>query len=116
MANSDKINILNEKKEKIKLGGGSERIQKQHESGKMTARERLDMLFDEGTFVETDAFVETRTVEFDMQKKNNMKIQKEGKKSIKKLEEQVKELQDKLSSETNSILTTVVAEHKGMTR
>lgn len=69
MANSDKINILNEKKEKIKLGGGSERIQKQHESGKMTARERLDMLFDEGTFVETDAFVETRTVEFDMQKK-----------------------------------------------
>ncbi|HEX9062695.1 MAG TPA: carboxyl transferase domain-containing protein [Clostridia bacterium] len=69
MANSDKINILNEKKEKIKLGGGSERIQKQHESGKMTARERLDILFDEGTFVETDAFVETRTVEFDMQKK-----------------------------------------------
>lgn len=69
MATIDKINALHKKKEKLELGGGADKIAKQHESGKMTARERLDKLFDSNTFVEMDAFVETRAIDFDMQKK-----------------------------------------------
>ena len=69
MATTDKINELHEKKEKIQLGGGPDKITKQHESGKMTARERINALFDENSFIEVDAFVETRSIEFDMQKK-----------------------------------------------
>jgi acetyl-CoA carboxylase carboxyltransferase component len=66
---SDKIRELKDKKEKISMGGGQEKINKQHEQGKQSARERLNMFFDEGTFVEIDAFVETRCTDFDMQKK-----------------------------------------------
>jgi len=69
MRTAEKISGLMEKKEKIRLGGGPERIAKQHEAGKMTARERLDMLFDKDSFIEIDCFVETRSIEFDMQKK-----------------------------------------------
>lgn len=69
MATIDKINELNEKKLKLELGGGLESIEKQHKSGKMTARERINTLFDENSFVEIDAFVETRAMDFDMQKK-----------------------------------------------
>ena len=69
MATIDKVNELIEKKAKLELGGGAESIAKQHKSGKMTARERIDMLFDENSFVEIDAFVETRGMDFDMQKK-----------------------------------------------
>src|SRR5690349_4177051 len=43
---------LHDRREKAKLGGGPEKIEKQHASGKLTARERLDLLVDEGTFVE----------------------------------------------------------------
>lgn len=63
----DKIQELNRKREAIMQGGGEKRIQKQHESGKLTARERLDLLFDEGSFVEIDAFVKHRCTEFGMQ-------------------------------------------------
>jgi len=63
----DKIQELNKKREAIMQGGGEKRIQKQHESGKLTARERLDLLFDEGSFVEIDAFVKHRCTEFGMQ-------------------------------------------------
>lgn len=69
MSTRDKINELIQKKEKLELGGGTDKIAKQHEAGKMTARERIDMLFDANSFVEVDAFVETRSTEFDMQKK-----------------------------------------------
>jgi len=69
MANIDKINELHSKKEKISQGGGADRIAKQHESGKMTARERINAIFDENSFVEVDAFVETRSIDFGMQKK-----------------------------------------------
>jgi len=48
------------------LGGGPERIAKQHEAGKLTARERLDLLLDPGTFVELDKFVMHRSAEFGM--------------------------------------------------
>jgi len=63
----DKIQELNRKREAIMQGGGEKRIQKQHESGKLTARERLNLLFDEGSFVEIDAFVKHRCTEFGMQ-------------------------------------------------
>lgn len=69
MATIDKINELNDKKAKLELGGGVDSIAKQHKSGKMTARERINTLFDENSFVEIDAFVETRAIDFDMQKK-----------------------------------------------
>jgi propionyl-CoA carboxylase beta chain len=44
-------------RKKVELGGGEKRIAKQHESGKLTARERIDLLLDEGSFEETDIFV-----------------------------------------------------------
>ena len=67
--NSEKIMALQNNREKARLGGGTERIEKQHAAGKNTARERLDILFDEGTFVEVDTFAESRAVEFGMAKK-----------------------------------------------
>ena len=67
--NSEKITALQNNREKARLGGGTERIDKQHAAGKNTARERLDILFDEGTFVEVDTFAESRAVEFGMAKK-----------------------------------------------
>jgi len=69
MATFDKLNDLRIRKENLKKAGGEQRIAKQHEAGKKTARERLAALLDEGSFVEVDAFVETRSIDFDMQKK-----------------------------------------------
>ncbi len=51
------------------LGGGAERVAKQHEAGKLTARERLDLLLDTGTFVELDKFVTHRSSDFGMAEK-----------------------------------------------
>ena len=69
MATMDKISDLNARKRKAAIGGGEDRIEKQHAAGKKTARERIQMLMDPSSFVEIDSFVETRSVEFDMQKK-----------------------------------------------
>jgi acetyl-CoA carboxylase carboxyltransferase component len=69
MGTIEKINDLHVRKQKLEAGGGPERIAKQHESGKLTARERLEILFDAGSFVEVDAFVETRAIDFGMQSK-----------------------------------------------
>jgi len=69
MATFEKINDLYARKEQIKQGGGEKKISKQHEAGKKTARERLNLLLDEGSFVEIDAFVESRSIDFDMQNK-----------------------------------------------
>jgi methylmalonyl-CoA decarboxylase alpha subunit len=63
----NKLENLRKKKEKILAGGGEKRIEKQHKSGKTTARERINMLFDEGTFVELDAFVIHRCTNFGME-------------------------------------------------
>ncbi|HET6477891.1 MAG TPA: carboxyl transferase domain-containing protein, partial [Dehalococcoidales bacterium] len=52
----------------IKAGGGEKRVQQQHNSGKLTARERLDLLFDKGTFHELDLFVKHRCTAFGMDK------------------------------------------------
>ncbi|MFC2740753.1 MAG: acyl-CoA carboxylase subunit beta, partial [Selenomonas sp.] len=57
------------KKEHIRLGGGQKRIDKQHEKGKMTARERIEKLFDEDTFVELDMFMKHRCTNFGQDKK-----------------------------------------------
>lgn len=62
----EKIQDLKSKQEKIQLGGGAKRIEKQHASGKYTARERIDKFFDAGTFVELDQFVSHRCVNFGM--------------------------------------------------
>lgn len=69
MSNLDKLSELQNRMAKIELGGGEDKITKQHEAGKFTARERIEKLFDSNTFVEIDAFIETRSIEFDMQKK-----------------------------------------------
>lgn len=63
------IEELLEKRELAKMGGGTERQNKQREKGKMTARERLDILFDQGTFVEVDNLIESRTEDFQMKEK-----------------------------------------------
>src|SRR6201996_2765837 len=52
---------------KALLGGGEERIKKQHEGGKLTARERIDLLVDPGSFVEFDRFVTHRCTDFGME-------------------------------------------------
>ncbi|RLD08114.1 MAG: methylmalonyl-CoA carboxyltransferase [Chloroflexota bacterium] len=63
-----KIEQLRELKAKSKLGGGKERIKRQHEKGRLTARERLELLLDKGSFRETDPFVVHRTHDFDLDK------------------------------------------------
>ncbi len=62
----EKINDLYDRKREIELGGGDDRIEKQHAKGKLTARERIDLLVDKGTFVELNPFIEHRTVDFGM--------------------------------------------------
>lgn len=65
----EKIAQMNAKKEHLMQGGGQARIDKQHGKGKMTARERINMLFDEGTFVELDLFMKHRCTNFGQEKK-----------------------------------------------
>ena len=63
-----KRQILEEYEKKALEGGGKERIEKQHKAGKLTARERIELLLDEGTFEEIDRFVVHRATEFGMDK------------------------------------------------
>ena len=51
------------------MGGGQNKIDKQHAAGKMTARERIEVLLDPGTFVEVDGFLESRINDFDLDKR-----------------------------------------------
>jgi len=62
----DIIRQLEAKREQAYLGGGQKRIQAQHNKGKLTARERIHLLLDEGSFEEWDMFVEHRCTDFDM--------------------------------------------------
>ena len=59
---------LREKHKQAELGGGPEKIEKQHAEGKLTARERINLLLDEGSFVELDKFVVHRCHDFGMEK------------------------------------------------
>ena len=60
------IDQLNEKRHRAALGGGEKRIASQHAKGKLTARERIDLLLDDGSFEEWDMFKEHRCVDFGM--------------------------------------------------
>ena len=64
MSKKTSSEILREKRAQSQLGGGEQRIQAQHERGKLTARERIELLLDNGSFRETDAFVTHRTEDF----------------------------------------------------
>jgi len=63
-----KLQELIEKREQAKLGGGEKRIDKQHEKGKLTARERIELLLDDGSFEEFDMFVTHRCKDFGLEK------------------------------------------------
>ena len=63
----DIIQELERRREAARLGGGERRIEAQHKRGKLTARERIDLLLDEGSFEEFDMFVEHRCTDFGMQ-------------------------------------------------
>ncbi|HUH12615.1 MAG TPA: acyl-CoA carboxylase subunit beta, partial [Longimicrobiales bacterium] len=63
----EKLERLEELRRRSELGGGKERLEAQHGRGKLSARERLDLLLDEGSFVELDRFVTHRTVGFGLE-------------------------------------------------
>ena len=60
----ERLSALDKRRKRILQAGGQDRIEKQHKSGKLTARERIEMLFDPGTFVEVDNFIESRIDDF----------------------------------------------------
>src|SRR3954466_4240869 len=62
----DSIRVLEGLERRAELGGGAARLRKQHDAGKLTARERIDLLFDPGTFDETDKLVTHRCRDFGM--------------------------------------------------
>ena len=69
-SNQDKINELISFREQAKMGGGQKRIDSQHKKGKLTARERIEMLLDEGSFEEFDMFVKHRCTNFGIDKES----------------------------------------------
>ncbi len=66
MAEQDKLEELRRREAAARAGGGEKRVQRQHEAGKLTARERLAKLYDPGSFNELDLFVKHRATEFGM--------------------------------------------------
>src|SRR5512136_993283 len=70
MATTDpKIQRLYDLREQAKQGGGADRVEKQHAQGKLTARERIDLLLDSGSFRELDMFITHRATDFGMEDK-----------------------------------------------
>ena len=69
MAEKENWKKLDKIREQAKLGGGKDRIKAQHDKGKLTARERIELLVDEGSFEEIDMFVKHRTSDFGLDKK-----------------------------------------------
>src|SRR3954449_123289 len=67
MTMQDKLARLEHLAAEARLGGGQARIDAQHQKGKLTARERLDLLLDEGSFVELDRFVLHRSTDFGLE-------------------------------------------------
>ena len=65
---SDRIKKLHEYRQAAKAGGGEERIRQQHDKGKLTARERIDLLVDENSFEEIDSYVQHRSMDFGLDK------------------------------------------------
>jgi propionyl-CoA carboxylase beta chain len=66
----EKIDDLLKNKEQARLGGGTNRIESQHKKGKLTARERIELLVDEGSFEEVDIFVKHRATDFGLDKQH----------------------------------------------
>src|SRR5512147_3291228 len=64
----DILDRLEKRREEARLGGGTARIEAQHKRGKLTARERIELILDKGSFEEFDMFVEHRSNEFGMEK------------------------------------------------
>src|SRR5271163_2137839 len=64
----DILDRLEERRASARAGGGEKRIEAQHKRGKLTARERIELLMDRGSFEELDMFVEHRSVDFGMEK------------------------------------------------
>ncbi len=62
-SNGKNVDVLRELSEKALLGGGKERIDEQHKKGKLTARERINLLLDEGSFIEMDRFAVSQNLE-----------------------------------------------------
>ena len=69
MSMEEKLKRLEELRRQAELGGGEERLEAQHAKGKLSARERLELLMDEGSFVELDRFVTHRSTGFGLEKK-----------------------------------------------
>jgi propionyl-CoA carboxylase beta chain len=69
MGLKENLEELERRSREAELGGGAERIAKQHEAGKLTARERIDLLLDRGSFVEVDRYKTHRCTDFDMETK-----------------------------------------------
>src|SRR6056297_553474 len=69
MNKQDKIKQLIDLRAQAKIGGGEKRIESQHSKGKLTARERIEILLDEGSFEEFDMFVTHRCTDFGLDKK-----------------------------------------------
>jgi propionyl-CoA carboxylase beta chain len=67
MTMRDKLGLLERRAAEAELGGGQARLEAQHGKGKLSARERLDLLLDEGTFVELDRFVVHRSTDFGLE-------------------------------------------------
>ncbi|MBL8078798.1 MAG: acyl-CoA carboxylase subunit beta [Anaerolineales bacterium] len=72
MSDNPNINKLNQLKAQTRLGGGQDRIDVQHKKGRLTARERLDLLLDKGSFREIDPFVVHRTSDFGLHEQKIM--------------------------------------------
>jgi len=70
MTIEENIQALLDKREEARLGGGIKRLENQHKKGKLTARERIDLLLDEGSFEEYDMFVSHRSTEFGLDKEH----------------------------------------------
>src|SRR5262245_8426547 len=67
MSGSDRFEELRRRNAEAELGGGDERIRRQHKAGKKTARERLELLLDPGSFLEVDKFVVHQSHDFGME-------------------------------------------------
>jgi len=65
---NNKLKLLQQKQDRALIGGGEDRIEKQHEKGKLTARERIHLLMDDGSFEEVGMLVEHRNSDFGMEK------------------------------------------------
>ncbi|HIE56819.1 MAG TPA: acyl-CoA carboxylase subunit beta [Anaerolineales bacterium] len=72
MTDNPKIQRLRDLKAQSRMGGGQARIDTQHKKGRLTARERIDLLLDKGSFREIDAFVTHRTSNFGLEKRKNL--------------------------------------------